>query len=186
MNQAFILFENGTMINVQFSNSDCICHAVSEVSRWYALNTGNKPPSRTPLWRQLADALRLLIRRQLALSTRLPGERELYGGVDEPDDHQQRAGPSARRRVSGNRHGSSFTRDLPDTRAVPTLSAASAALDLLPPECRARSTRGLHTNTAITQHLTLTGYDQLGTAALRDAIAARYTTRSGCRPAQTK
>ena len=34
--------------------------------------------SRTPLWRQLADALRLLILDgRLALNTRLPGEREL-------------------------------------------------------------------------------------------------------------
>jgi len=33
--------------------------------------------SRTPLWRQLADALRLLILDgRLALDTRLPGERE--------------------------------------------------------------------------------------------------------------
>ena len=34
--------------------------------------------SRTPLWRQLGDALRLLILDgRLALDTRLPGEREL-------------------------------------------------------------------------------------------------------------
>lgn len=35
-------------------------------------------PSRTPIWRQLAEALRLLILDgRLALDSRLPGEREL-------------------------------------------------------------------------------------------------------------
>lgn len=39
--------------------------------------------SRTPLWRQLADALRLLILDgRLALNTRLPGERELATALD--------------------------------------------------------------------------------------------------------
>lgn len=39
--------------------------------------------SRTPLWRQLADALRLLILDgRLALNTRLPGERELASALD--------------------------------------------------------------------------------------------------------
>lgn len=39
--------------------------------------------SRTPLWRQLANALRLLILDgRLALNTRLPGERELVTALD--------------------------------------------------------------------------------------------------------
>lgn len=39
--------------------------------------------SRTPLWRQLANALRLLILDgRLALNTRLPGERELATALD--------------------------------------------------------------------------------------------------------
>ena len=39
--------------------------------------------SRTPRWRQLADALRLLILDgRLALNTRLPGERELAAALD--------------------------------------------------------------------------------------------------------
>ncbi|MGC0135795.1 GntR family transcriptional regulator, partial [Enterobacter hormaechei] len=38
--------------------------------------------SRTPLWHQLADALRLLILDgRLALNTRLPGERELAAAL---------------------------------------------------------------------------------------------------------
>jgi aspartate/methionine/tyrosine aminotransferase len=44
-----------------------------------------------------------------------------------------------------------------------------------------KSTRLTHALTAIAQHLSLTGYDQLGLPALRDAIAARYTAR-GFRP----
>ena len=69
---------------------------------------------------------------------------------------------------------------LPETRAVPTLAAASAALDLSTaalsagPEIHQAYTHAL---TAITQHLALTGYDQLGLPALREAIAARYTAR---------
>lgn len=42
------------------------------------LGNWQAPSSRTPLWRQLAEALRLLILDgRLALETRLPGEREL-------------------------------------------------------------------------------------------------------------
>jgi DNA-binding transcriptional MocR family regulator len=79
-----------------------------------------------------------------------------------------------------SRHGSGSRVILPDTRAVPTLSAASAALDLSTaalnagPEIHQAYTHAL---TAITQHLALTGYDQLGLPTLREAIAARYTAR---------
>ncbi|HAZ76246.1 MAG TPA: DNA-binding transcriptional regulator, partial [Enterobacteriaceae bacterium] len=39
-------------------------------------------PSRTPLWQQLAQALRMLILDgRLALETRLPGERELAAAL---------------------------------------------------------------------------------------------------------
>jgi len=39
-------------------------------------------PSRTPLWRQLVDALRLLILDgRLPLNSRLPGERELASAL---------------------------------------------------------------------------------------------------------
>ncbi|MGV8352583.1 GntR family transcriptional regulator, partial [Pseudomonas aeruginosa] len=42
------------------------------------LGNWQSPSSRAPLWRQLAEALRLLILDgRLALETRLPGEREL-------------------------------------------------------------------------------------------------------------
>ena len=85
--------------------------------------------SRTPLWRQLADALRLLILDgRLALNTRLPGERELATALDVSRTTISSA--LAHLREEGyleSRHGSGSRVILPDTRAVPTLSAASAA-----------------------------------------------------------
>lgn len=138
--------------------------------------------SRTPLWRQLANALRLLILDgRLALNTRLPGERELATALDVSRTTISSA--LAHLREEGyleSRHGSGSRVILPDTRAVPTLSAASAALDLSTaalnagPEIHHAYTHAL---TAITQHLALTGYDQLGLPTLREAIAARYTAR---------
>ncbi|MDM7087734.1 PLP-dependent aminotransferase family protein, partial [Enterobacter asburiae] len=138
--------------------------------------------SRTPLWRQLADALRLLILDgRLALNTRLPGERELASALDVSRTTVSSA--LAHLREEGyleSRHGSGSRVILPDTRAVPTLSAASAALDLSTaalnagPEIHQAYTHAL---TAITPHLSLTGYDQLGLPTLREAIAARYTAR---------
>ena len=138
--------------------------------------------SRTPLWRQLADALRLLILDgRLALNTRLPGERELATALDVSRTTISSA--LAHLREEGyleSRHGSGSRVILPDTRAVPTLSAASAELDLSTaalnagPEIHQAYTHAL---TAITQHLALTGYDQLGLPTLREAIAARYTAR---------
>ncbi|MGK3225783.1 PLP-dependent aminotransferase family protein [Enterobacter soli] len=138
--------------------------------------------SRTPLWRQLADALRLLILDgRLALNTRLPGERELASALDVSRTTISSA--LARLRDEGyleSRHGSGSRVILPDSRAVPTLSAASVALDLSTaalnagPEIHQAYTYAL---SAITQYLSLTGYDQSGLLALREAIAARYTAR---------
>lgn|GEM_PF-1888386 len=88
--------------------------------------------SRTPLWRQLADALRLLILDgRLALNTRLPGERELAAALSVSRTTISSA--LAHLREEGyleSRHGSGSRAILPDSRAVPTLSTASAALDL--------------------------------------------------------
>ena len=139
-------------------------------------------PSRTPLWRQLADALRLLILDgRLALSTRLPGERELATALDVSRTTISSA--LAHLREEGyleSRHGSGSRVILPDTRAVPTLSAASAALDLSTAALNAgpeihQLTRAL---TAITQHLTLTGYDQLGGGSARRHCRSLYRTRA--------
>lgn len=138
--------------------------------------------SRTPLWRQLADALRLLILDgRLALYTRLPGERELAAALDVSRTTISSA--LAHLRDEGyleSRHGSGSRVILPDSRAVPTLSTASAALDLSTaalnagPEIHQAYTHAL---AAITPHLALTGYERLGLPALREAIAIRYTAR---------
>ncbi len=184
MNQASILRENGSMINVQFSNSGLHMSSRRFGSQSLARLLGHwqQASSRTPLWRQLADALRLLILDgRLALATRLPGERELAAALEVSRTTISSA--LAHLREEGyleSRHGSGSRVILPDTRAIPTLSTASAALDL--------STAALsagpeihqayaHALAAITQHLTLTGYDQLGLPALREAIAARYSAR---------
>lgn len=138
--------------------------------------------SRTPLWRQLADALRLLILDgRLALDTRLPGERELATALDVSRTTVGSA--LAHLREAGyleSRHGSGSRVILPDSRTIPTGAVASAALDLSTaalsagPEIHQAYTHAL---TAITQHLSHTGYDQLGLLSLREAIAARYTER---------
>ncbi|WP_270189658.1 GntR family transcriptional regulator, partial [Klebsiella variicola] len=47
------------------------------------LGNWQESTSRTPLWRQLAEALRLLILDgRLTLQTRLPGERELAAALN--------------------------------------------------------------------------------------------------------
>jgi DNA-binding GntR family transcriptional regulator len=112
---------------------DCICHRrFGSQSLNVLLGHWQQTPSRTPLWRQLADAVRLLILDgRLALDTRLPGERELASALD-------LAGPPSAAALTHlreegyleSRHGSGSRVILPDARAVPTLSATSAALDL--------------------------------------------------------
>lgn len=139
--------------------------------------------SRTPLWRQLADALRLLILDgRLALNTRLPGERELATALDVSRTTVSSA--LAHLREEGyleSRHGSGSRVILPDTRAVPTLSAASAALDLSTaalnagPEIHQAYTHAL---TAITQHLSVTGYDQRAACASGSYSGTLYRTGS--------
>lgn len=141
-----------------------------------------QPSSRTPLWRQLADAMRLLILDgRLALDTRLPGERELATVLNV--SRTTIASALAHLRDAGyleSRHGSGSRIILPDSHAVPTRAAASVALDLSTaalsagPEIHQAYTHAL---TAMTQHLSQTGYDQLGLPALRETIAARYCSR---------
>ncbi|MDI3359911.1 PLP-dependent aminotransferase family protein [Lelliottia sp. V89_10] len=141
-----------------------------------------QPSSRTPLWRQLADALCLLILDgRLALDTRLPGERELAAALTVSRTTVSSA--LAHLRDAGyleSRHGSGSRIILPDSHAVPTRAAASVALDLSTaalsagPEIHQAYTHAL---TAMTQHLSQTGYDQLGLPELRETIAARYCSR---------
>lgn len=141
-----------------------------------------QPSSRTPLWRQLADALRLLILDgRLALDTRLPGERELATALTV--SRTTIGSALAHLRDAGyleSRHGSGSRVILPDSHAVPTRAAASVALDLSTaalsagPEIHQAYTHAL---TAMTQHLSQTGYDQLGLPELRETLAARYCSR---------
>ena len=74
--------------------------------------------SRTPLWRQLAEALRLLILDgRLALNTRLPGERELAAALSVSRTTISSA--LAHLREEGyleSRHGSGSRAILPDRR----------------------------------------------------------------------
>ena len=138
--------------------------------------------SRMPIWRQLADALRLLILDgRLALDTRLPGERELATSLDVSRTTISSA--LAHLRDTGyieSRPGSGSRVILPDNRAIPTRSVASAALDLSTaalsagPEIFQAYTHAL---SAMTQHLTHTGYHQTGLLSLREAIASRYAAR---------
>lgn len=138
--------------------------------------------SRTPLWRQLADALRLLILDgRLVLDTRLPGERELATALDVSRTtissalgHLREAG------FLESRHGSGSRVILPENHAIPGLSSTTAALDLSTaalsagPEIHQAYSHAL---TAMTQHLSQTGYDQSGLLTLRETLAERYTAR---------
>ncbi|WP_173633233.1 PLP-dependent aminotransferase family protein [Paramixta manurensis] len=138
--------------------------------------------SRAPLWRQLADALRLLILDgRLAQDTRLPGERELASTL--AVSRTTIVSALAQLRDEGyleSRHGSGSRVTLPGSRPIPTLSTPCASLDLSTaalsagPEIHQAYTHAL---AAIAPHLAHTGYNQLGLLALREAIAERYTAR---------
>jgi len=137
-------------------------------------------PSRTSLWRQLAEALRLLILDgRLALDSRLPGERELSTALGV--SRTTVASALAQLRDEGyvvSRHGSGSRVILPAQQAqIPTrmntmqsLNLSTAALSAGPEIHQAY----LHALSLLPQHLASTGYDQQGLPALREAIAQRY------------
>jgi len=140
-------------------------------------------PSRTPLWQQLAQALRMLILDgRLALETRLPGERELAAALG--ISRTTVASGLAQLRDEGfllSRQGSGSVVMLPESsRTVPTRTHAGSALDLstaslgASPEIHQAYQQAL---IAMPQHFGSTGYDQQGLLTLRDAIAARYAAR---------
>ena len=130
------------MINVQFSDSGLLMSSrrFGSQSLLRLLGHWQQSSSRTPLWRQLADALRLLILDgRLALDTRLPGERELATTLSV--SRTTIASALAHLREEGyleSRHGSGSRVILPDNRAIPTRSTAGAALDPCR-QCRACS-----------------------------------------------
>ena len=140
-------------------------------------------PSRIPLWRQLADVLRLLILDgRLPLDCRLPGERELATALGVSRTTISSA--LALLRDEGfiaSRHGSGSRVILPTqpisltarSLAGQSLDLATAALSAGPEIHQAYS----HALAAMPEHLTSTGYDQQGLPSLREIVARRYAAR---------
>ncbi|HHT1168752.1 TPA: PLP-dependent aminotransferase family protein [Klebsiella michiganensis] len=139
--------------------------------------------SRTPIWRQLAEALRLLILDgRLALETRLPGERELaaalnisrttvasaLGQLREEGYLYSRQGSGSRIALSERpvEAAAKQTDPLSVNLAVAALSAG--------PEIHQAYSQALK---IMPEHLSNTGYDQQGLPLLREAIARRYSER---------
>lgn len=138
---------------------------------------------RTPVYRQLADGLRLLILDgRLPLESRLPGERELAAalGVSRTTvaaalAQLRQEGYLLSRRGSGSiavlpeSTGSAFA--LPDS--CPVLDLSTAALPAGPEIHQAYASALM----ALPEHLGSTGYDNHGLPELREVIARRYIER---------
>lgn len=139
--------------------------------------------SRTPVYLQLADGLRLLILDgRLPLDCRLPGERELSTllGIS----RTTLASALALLREQGylaSRQGSGSVTLLPESSpaisplpgVAPILDLSSAALSAGPEIHHAYSTA----LTALPEHLSSTGYNSQGLLPLREVIAERYCSR---------
>lgn len=139
--------------------------------------------SRTPIWRQLAEALRLLILDgRLALETRLPGERELAAALN--ISRTTVASALGQLREEGylySRQGSGSRIALPER---PVEAAAKQTDPLSVNLAVAALSAGPEIHQAYSQalkimpeHLSNTGYDQQGLPLLREAIARRYSER---------
>ncbi len=147
------------------------------------LGNWQESTSRTPLWRQLAEALRLLILDgRLTLQTRLPGERELAAALNV--SRTTIASALGQLREEGflySRQGSGSRivlperpADLPPPSDIPsTLNLSTAALSAGPEVHQAFQ----HAMTLLPPYLGQTGYDQQGLPVLREAIARRYSER---------
>lgn len=147
------------------------------------LGNWQESTSRTPIWRQLAEALRLLILDgRLALETRLPGERELatalnisrttvasaLGLLREEGYLYSRQGSGSR--IALPERPVNMTAKNPDPQSVNLAVAALSA----GPEIHQAYSQALK---IMPQHLSNTGYDQQGLPLLREAIARRYSER---------
>lgn len=139
--------------------------------------------SRTPIWRQLAEALRLLILDgRLALETRLPGERELAAALN--ISRTTVASALGQLREEGylySRQGSGSRIALPER---PVEAAAKQTDPLSVNLAVAALSAGPEIHQAYSQalkimpeHLSNTGYDQQGLPLLREAVARRYSER---------
>ncbi|WP_154914717.1 MocR-like transcription factor YczR [Klebsiella grimontii] len=147
------------------------------------LGNWQESTSRTPIWRQLAEALRLLILDgRLALETRLPGERELAAALN--ISRTTVASALGQLREEGylySRQGSGSRIALPERPVEASaqkpdplsVNLAVAALSA-GPEIHQAYSQALK---IMPEHLSNTGYDQQGLALLREAIARRYSER---------
>ncbi|KEA52180.1 DeoR faimly transcriptional regulator [Mangrovibacter sp. MFB070] len=147
------------------------------------LGQWHHPDTRIPVYRQLAEGLRLLILDgRLPLNSRLPGERELADSL--ALSRTTVANALNQLREEGylqSRQGSGSVTRLPDTQVtqqaytVPgdTLDLATAALPASPAIHQAYQ-RAI---TGLTEHLGSTGYDSQGLPRLRTAIARHYCQR---------
>lgn len=143
----------------------------------------HQPLPRTPVYRQLADGLRLLILDgRLSLESRLPGERELASALG--ISRTTVAAALAQLRDEGyllSRQGSGSVTMLPEnSRSVsplpgmaPVLDLSTAALPAGPEIHQAYSSALL----ALPEHLTSSGYNQHGLPELREVIARGYAAR---------
>ncbi|PLL58270.1 DNA-binding transcriptional regulator [Klebsiella michiganensis] len=147
------------------------------------LGNWQESTSRTPIWRQLVEALRLLILDgRLALETRLPGERELAASLN--ISRTTVASALGQLREEGylySRQGSGSRIALPERPVEASaqkpdplsVNLAVAALSA-GPEIHQAYSQALK---IMPEHLSNTGYDQQGLALLREAIARRYSER---------
>lgn len=138
---------------------------------------------RTPVYRQLADGLRLLILDgRLPLDSRLPGEREL--AVALRVSRTTVATALAQLRDEGylaSRQGSGSVTMLPEGKQTvsplpgraTTLDLSTAALSAGPEIHQAYANALI----ALPEHLSSTGYNQQGLVELRHVIAQRYVER---------
>lgn len=138
---------------------------------------------RTPVYRQLADGLRLLILDgRLPLDSRLPGEREL--AVALRVSRTTVATALAQLRDEGylaSRQGSGSVTMLPEGKQTvsplpgraTTLDLSTAALSAGPEIHQAYANALI----ALPEHLSSTGYNQQGLVELRHVIAQRYIER---------
>ncbi len=106
------------------------------------LGNWQESTSRTPLWRQLAEALRLLILDgRLTLQTRLPGERELAAALNVSRTTIASALGQLRRGLSLQPPGKRFAHCLartPRRPAAPLRHPFHAELSLPPPSAPGR------------------------------------------------
>lgn len=147
------------------------------------LGQWHQPLPRTPVYRQLADGLRLLILDgRLPLGCRLPGERELATALGVSRTTVAAAlGLLWEAGYLHSRHGAGSVTMLPhastpgtvERQSEPLLDLSTAALPAGPEIHRAY----VQALAALPEHLASTGYDQSGLITLREKIAARYCAR---------